>query len=114
MVGALHIRKVGKTAHTDFISIIEYRQLLGKHLDFYVKNIINQDPDHAFYLTGTADSATGTEAVNAKLSKRRVETVRKLIMDKYGISSDRLIIKDAKVSNKFSDPRLDRSVIIEH
>ena len=31
MVGALHIRKVGKTAHTDFISIIEYRQLLGKH-----------------------------------------------------------------------------------
>ena len=85
-----------------------------QHLDFYVKNIINQDPDHAFYLTGTADSATGTEAVNAKLSKRRVETVRKLIMDKYGISSDRLIIKDAKVSNKFSDPRLDRSVIIEH
>lgn len=85
-----------------------------QHLDFYVKNIINQDPDHAFYLTGTADSSTGTNDLNEQLSKNRVENVRKLIMDKYGISSDRLIIKDAKVSNKFSDPRLDRSVIIEH
>lgn len=85
-----------------------------QHLDFYVKNIINQDPDHAFYLTGTADSSTGTNYLNEQLSKKRVEKVKKLIMDKYGISSDRLIIKDAKVSNKFSDPRLDRSVIIEH
>ena len=31
MVGALQIGKVSETAHTDFISIIEYRQLLGKH-----------------------------------------------------------------------------------
>ena len=85
-----------------------------QHLDFYVKNIINQDPDHAFYLTGTADSSTGSDAYNAKLSQKRVEAVKNLIMSKYGISSDRLIIKDAKVSNKFSDPRLDRSVIIEH
>lgn len=85
-----------------------------QHLDFYVKNIIQQDPDHAFHLTGTADSATGNKKINEMISRKRVEAVKKLIIQKYGISEDRLIIKDTKVSNKFSDPRLDRSVIIEH
>lgn len=85
-----------------------------QHLDFYVKNIISQDPDHVFYLTGNADAATGSDETNAKLSRQRVENVRNLIIDKYGIDADKLVIKDARISNTFSDPRLDRSVIIEH
>jgi len=85
-----------------------------QHLDFYVQNIIKQDPEHEFYITGVADAATGNAYLNARISALRAKNVKNLIVTKYGIDPDKIIFKDAKISSKYSDPRLDRAVIIEH
>lgn len=84
------------------------------HLDFYVQNILNLDPNRVFYLTGTADKGTGTTAINERLSQGRVQNLIDLLVKEYGISRDRLVLKAAKIVEDNADPRLDRSVIIEH
>lgn len=85
-----------------------------QHLDHYVHDVINKDPKRVFYLTGTADEGTGTQEINEKLSLARVQKVINLLVNEYGISKDRLVLKANKIVNEHSDPRLDRSVIIEH
>lgn len=84
------------------------------HLDYYVKNILEKDPDRVFYLTGTADEGTGTQAINERLSMGRVKEVIRILKEEYGITPDRLVLKAAEIVNTNNDPRLDRSVIIEH
>jgi len=86
-----------------------------QHLDFYVTNVIEKDPTRVFYLTGSADKATGTDDINNRLSRGRVENVIKVLKEEYNISADRLVLKGAVISEDHpNDPRLDRSVIIEH
>lgn len=85
-----------------------------QHLRFYVENILNLDPDRKFYLTGSADAGTGTQSINEKLSKGRVEKVIEILKNEYGVSDDRLILKGTKITDEAPDPRLDRSVIIVH
>lgn len=84
------------------------------HLDYYVHNILEKDPNRVFYLTGTADEGTGTQSINERLSLGRVKEVIRILRDEYHISSDRLVLKAAEIVNVNKDPRLDRSVIIEH
>lgn len=84
------------------------------HLDYYVHNILEKDPNRVFYLTGTADEGTGTQSINERLSLGRVKEVIRILKDEYGITSDRLVLKAAEIVNVNKDPRLDRSVIIEH
>lgn len=85
-----------------------------KHLAYYVETVMEKDPDRVFYLTGTADSSTGSAAINTKLSKLRVENTIKVLHDKYKISRDRLKFKDIIIGDENSDPRLNRTVKIEH
>lgn len=85
-----------------------------QHLRFYVENILNLDPERKFYLTGSADSGTGTQSINERLSKGRVEKVIEILKNEYGVSDDRLILKGTKITDEAPDPRLDRSVIIVH
>lgn len=85
-----------------------------QHLDNYVRDVIAKDPNRIFYLTGTADEGTGTQAINEKLSLDRVQKVIDILVKEYGVSKDRLVLKAAKIVNDHPDPRLDRSVVIEH
>ena len=41
-------------------------------------------------LVGYADRQTGTPDYNYKLSERRAEAVKKILVEKYGISADRI------------------------
>lgn len=84
------------------------------HLDYYVKNILEKDPNRVFYLTGTADKGTGTQEINERLSNGRVKEVIRILKEEYNITADRLVLKAAEIVNNNADPTLDRSVIIEH
>lgn len=84
------------------------------HLDFYLKNVIAQDADKVFTLTGYADRQTGSKKRNQELSKLRVEYVYNLLQTKYGVSADRLVIKAAGSEvDRWGDPLLNRCVVIE-
>lgn len=91
---------------------------LGKkelvNLDFYVNNAVREDKNKTFTLIGSADSATGSKEVNQRLSQERMQYVYDLLVNKYGISKDRLIKKaEGDTNNRFSDPELNRTVIVE-
>lgn len=52
-------------------------------------NFLNTNPDYSVELVGYADKATGTAAVNMKVSKIRVEVVRKKMID-LGVPAERI------------------------
>lgn len=84
------------------------------HLDFYVKNILEQAPDKVFVLTGSADKGTGSASRNQYLSEQRVNNVKKALVEKYGISEDHLVVKaEGATNNRFSSAVLNRVVTIE-
>lgn len=84
------------------------------HLEFYVKNILEQAPDKVFVLTGSADKGTGTAARNQYLSEQRVNNVKKVLVEKYGIAEDHLIVKaEGASNNRFGSAVLNRVVTIE-
>ena len=84
------------------------------NLEFYVKNAIKSDKNKSFTLIGSADSATGSEGVNQRLSEQRMQYVYDLLVNKYGIPENRLIKKaEGDKNNRFSEPALNRTVIIE-
>ena len=84
------------------------------NLDFYVQNAIRADKNKVFTLIGTADSATGSKEVNQRLSEQRMQYVFDLLVRKYGIPETRLIKKaEGDTNDRFPDPALNRSVIIE-
>lgn len=85
------------------------------HLRFYIQNVIEKDPDRVFYFTGSADSSTGNDKINSRLSKERVDKTIDYIVKEYGISRDRLQYRDAKILDENKDElSLDRAVLIEH
>lgn len=86
------------------------------HLDFYIKNVIEQDSDATFVLTGYADKDTGGKKRNQYLSEKRVEYVLNLLKTKYNVSEERLIIKAVGADTAFIEgkPLLNRCVVLEY
>ncbi len=85
------------------------------HLDYVATNILSKaDQETMIYITvlGTADSSTGTAKRNQYLSKARGEYVYDLLVNKYGISPERIIV-DSEVVQSPETPALDRAVIIK-
>lgn len=84
------------------------------NLDFYVTNSIKANPEKVFTLIGSADKATGSAAANQRLSEQRVQYVYDLLVNKYNVPESRLVKKaEGDAGNRFSDPELNRTVIIE-
>lgn len=54
---------------------------------------LKANPDQKVVIAGYADKDTGTSAYNMSLSKRRAEAVKKALVEKYGISADRLTVQ---------------------
>ena len=86
------------------------------HLDFYIKNVIEQDADAKFVLTGYADKDTGGKRRNQYLSEKRVEYVLNVLRTKYNVSEDRLIVKAVGADSTFIEgqPELNRCVVLEY
>lgn len=83
------------------------------NLDFYVKNALQADRNKTFTLYGGADKATGTAAFNQKLSEKRMQYVYDLLVNKYGISKNRLkTVAEGDRNNRYPEPELNRTVII--
>ena len=84
------------------------------HLDFYLQNVIAQDEDKVFTLTGYADKQTGSRKRNQQLSQMRVEYVYNLLQTKYNVPAERLVIKAAGSEvDRWGNPLLNRCVVIE-
>ena len=84
-------------------------------LDFYVKNVIEQDPEAKFLLTGYADNNTGGKKRNQYLSEKRVEYVSNLLRTKYNVDANRIIVKAVGSEAAFSDKvELNRCVVLEY
>lgn len=54
---------------------------------------LKANPDRQVVIAGYADKDTGTGEYNLSLSRRRAEAVKKVLVDKYGIAADRLIVQ---------------------
>lgn len=84
------------------------------NLEFYVKHAIEADKNKTFTLIGSADKATGSKELNQRLSEQRMQYVYDLLVNKYGVSKDRLIKKaEGDTNNRFAEPELNRAVIVE-
>ena len=108
-------RKVSATPVALFFQIgkatLDKKELTN--LDFYVKNALQADRNKTFTLYGGADKATGTAAFNQKLSEKRMQYVYDLLVNKYGISKNRLkTVAEGDRNNRFPEPELNRTVII--
>lgn len=79
-----------------------------------VAEIMKQQPDQTFVITGYADKKTGSAKYNQKLSQKRAEAVYATLVNEFGVDTKQLKV-DSKggVDNMFyNDPQCSRSVII--
>lgn len=56
---------------------------------------LQQNPGLNITLTGYADKATGTPAINQRLSQQRAQAVADILINKYGIAKNRITVEAA-------------------
>ena len=82
------------------------------HLEYYANNAI--EAGTKVLLTGSADKQTGTSKGNQKLSEQRVETVKNLLVNKFGATAANIeTVANGDTKNVFDTPAKNRCVIIE-
>lgn len=83
-------------------------------LETFISNTLKEDPDHKFYIAGSCDKGTGTEAINVKLCKARANEVRYILRKKFNVKAENIITKPIIISEKHpDDPKLDRCCLLE-
>lgn len=81
------------------------------HLDFYLKNVLpHVDSKKVTVITGSADKRTGTTRRNEYLCQKRVDYLKNILVEKYGINVDNFQTKTVVANSK--TPALDRAVIV--
>lgn len=73
----------------------------------HVAEYLKANPDASITINGYA-SPEGTEEYNLKLSQRRAEAVKKVLVDKYGIAASRITTVGHGVGDIFSEPAWNR------
>ena len=71
-----------------------------------------KNPDLKVYLTGYADSATGTEEINNRISAQRAESVAQTL-EKLGVSRSQMVISSKGGVSMLENTAYDRRVIVE-
>lgn len=79
----------------------------------YLAKHMEQFPEATYTINGYADSATGTPSFNQELSMKRAQAVKDVLVNKYGISADRLAVNAGGGVDKFGQPILNRVVLVE-
>lgn len=85
-----------------------------KHLDFYAGNIIEKvdmDPGIEITVMGSADSNTGTARRNGYLSEARGQYIMKILSEKYGIDTNKMVVK-TEVVKATGNPAMGRTAVI--
>ena len=72
-----------------------------------VAGYLNENPDVSITINGYA-SPEGTEEYNLKLSQRRADAVKDVLVNKYGISASRIVAIGHGVGDIFSEPAWNR------
>jgi len=75
-------------------------------MDYYMKHVEALIPDlrmKSFNIIGSADKATGNSTINQRLSEQRVEALRRVLIEKYGVP----------VSHITVDPQGDRQNVFK-
>ena len=73
----------------------------------HVATYLKDNPNVNITINGYA-SPEGTEAYNLQLSQHRADAVKQLLVDKYGISSERINAIGHGVGDIFSEPAWNR------
>lgn len=81
------------------------------HLAIYAN--ANLTPDSKVKVTGAADSATGTPAFNQKLSEKRAEYVKNLLVKKFGLAPENVTVEALGGIAESPVPAENRIVIVK-
>ena len=82
------------------------------HLEYFAGNVV--DANTELLLTGSADKQTGTHKGNQKLSEQRVDTVKNLLVNKFGATAANIeTVANGDTKNVFDTPAKNRCVVIE-
>ena len=73
--------------------------------------ILKANPDKKYKIAGYADKATGSVSLNQKLSEKRAEAVKNILVKEYGISANRIETQGKGVGNIFGKPAYNRASI---
>ena len=74
--------------------------------------MLKENPDLKVTLKGYADKNTGSATYNKRLSVRRAEAVKKVIVDKYGIDTNRIdVLGVGDTEQLYNDNNWNRVVI---
>ena len=81
----------------------------------YYAEIIKENPNKKYKVTGYADKATGTPAYNQKLSEKRASNVADALFKKFGVNPNQLeVICMGGVDGLYNgDIQLNRVAIVE-
>lgn len=79
----------------------------------YVQETLKAEPEHVFYLAGSADKGTGSHDKNMDLAERRSNVIEGYLKD-LGVKESQIVIRPHIVSEKHEDGRYDRCVLIEN
>jgi len=79
-----------------------------------VAEYLKRNPDANIVVSGYADKAYGSQEVNDELSKKRAVSVANTLINKYGISTDRIQVKwFGGKKQLYANPTMNRLVLIE-
>ncbi|MEG0517581.1 MAG: OmpA family protein [Bacteroidales bacterium] len=85
-------------------------------IDHYLRFVLSLNPNKEFKLfdlSGHADKATGNAKINQRLSEQRVEAVRQILINKYNIDSERILLKaEGDTNNPFGERESPNRVVI--
>lgn len=70
-----------------------------------IAQVMKDNPDYKFTIVGFADY-TGSADYNQKLSVKRAEEAKKVLVNKYGIAEDRLVVAGKGQSESFGDVKM--------
>ena len=70
-----------------------------------IARVMKDNPDYKFAIVGFADY-TGGSAYNQKLSEKRAQEVKKVLVNTYGISEDRLTVSGKGQEESFGDAKM--------
>ena len=87
-------------------SIDQYRVPSGEMRKMKaIAKVMKDNPDYKFTIVGFADYS-GTPEYNQKLSLKRAEEVKKVLVNKYGIDADRLEVVGKGQTESFGDVKM--------
>lgn len=91
-------------------NIVPSQEMNVLSVAYYMEN----HPDSKATIAGFADKGTGTPEINVRLAKQRAEVVANLLVEKYGISRDRLTISSMQEDQEqmFDNNDWNRVVVI--